>query len=245
MTTLYFNIKSPLCSFGTQTNTSYRPTNRFPTKSAIIGLLCNAWGHDYYSKVKEDICFPCELSNSLLIAIIQKNDNPDVFVDYQNAKMLGSCGGKLQPQSDQVWKHYLVNSEFDIFIEGDDKLIRILKRCLIHPNRPLYLGRKVCPAEITNIGIDDIDIDQIIRENITRLRSSFTIYADRVLGSKIAESLSEINENNFSVKTQDLCLNGAVPISFEPKQYATWYYSKISCSFERKKHQTYSLSLLM
>jgi CRISPR system Cascade subunit CasD len=131
MTALLLTLAGPLQSWGTSSRFSYRRTDRWPSKSGIIGLLAAAQG-----KRRTD---PLEELLDLRLAV--RIEQPGQLErDYQTA----ARRGERQAISVST-RHYLTDAMFLAAVEGDESLLTGLQEALRCPTFPLYLGRRSCP----------------------------------------------------------------------------------------------------
>jgi CRISPR system Cascade subunit CasD len=151
MATILLRIKAPFQSWGYQESTHIRDTNRYPTKSGIIGLCCAAIG-----KPREETPdFPTLVEFGVL--------KMGVRVLNFGSKMRDFCtvgSGINKPTLDTVFdskcttkrkeaiiitKYYLVGADFLVALEGDNVLLGRIKAGFLNPVFPLFFGRKNCP----------------------------------------------------------------------------------------------------
>jgi len=133
MAVLLLRLDGPMQSWGTQSRFDDRDTERFPSKSGVIGLLCAALGRPR-SAALDDLA---------ALRMAARADRPGVLqTDYQTARDVprakGSGSGNVQS-----WRHYLSDACFLVGLESDDAdLLAALHAALWAPVWPLYLGRK-------------------------------------------------------------------------------------------------------
>lgn len=135
MRTLTLKLTAPLQSYGDIANFEHRPTNYFPTKSAIVGMLANALGYE-----REDRRIR-ELSQKLSMAV-RMEQLGTTLRDLQNV-MWDRKKGKLK----QTYRDYLQDGVFMVALGVDDnneKVIDELVDALRYPYRQLFLGRRAC-----------------------------------------------------------------------------------------------------
>jgi CRISPR system Cascade subunit CasD len=135
MATLLIRLAGPYQSWGSRSRFDDRDTERMPTKSGVIGLLCAALGRARSHPV-DDLA-------GLVMAV--RADLPGVLgVDYHTALNVARASG-AKPGTVVSRRHYLADAAFLVGLEGEVELLTKLHDALIHPRWPLYLGRKGFP----------------------------------------------------------------------------------------------------
>lgn len=122
----------PMQSWGTRSRFQERDTEREPSKSGVIGMLCAALGRDRNSSV-EDLA-------SLKMGV--RADREGILrKDYQTAQNVAVASGGA-PQDLISNRYYLADAAFLVGLEGNLGLLAGLHTALASPTWPLYLGRK-------------------------------------------------------------------------------------------------------
>lgn len=134
MSTLLLRLAAPLQSWGISAKFNRRGTERFPSKSGVIGLIAAAMGRRRDESV-EDLC-------ALRFGV--RADSEGVLLrDYHTAKNV-----KLKDDPPYVTpRYYLSDAVFLAGLEGDETLLSEIDWALRNPVFPLYLGRRSCPPE--------------------------------------------------------------------------------------------------
>lgn len=158
-------------SYGVFSNTGYRESQELPTKSSIVGLILNAFGHDKYSFSLEDkididdefinkyshVELANIISNCIRIAVRDDSYNYGKYIgnkytDYQTAKYYRTDGMKNVKRNEVQHKEYLSNRRFLVLIEGEEKLLDVIQKTLLNPKRnTLYFGKKSCITDGFNL----------------------------------------------------------------------------------------------
>ena len=81
MQALAFYIDAPLQSWGSTSRFNYRETNRFPTKSAIVGLIAAALGIDKHSESETTALAPVA-GLKLTVVRLEKKAKPSSRFTY-------------------------------------------------------------------------------------------------------------------------------------------------------------------
>ena len=122
----------PMQSWGTRSRFQERDTEREPSKSGVIGMLCAALGRDRNSSV-EDLASLKMGARADREGILRK--------DFQTAQNVAvASGGAGQDLLSN--RYYLGDGAFLVGLEGDLGLLSRLHNALASPIWPLYLGRK-------------------------------------------------------------------------------------------------------
>jgi CRISPR system Cascade subunit CasD len=121
-------------SWGTASRFDLRHTDREPSKSGVIGLLCAALGRDRAEPV-DDLA-------GLRMGV--RVDREGVLqYDYQTAEKVMKASGQGVFDTVQSWRYYLADAAFLVGLESPDEgLLRTLWQALRNPVWPLFLGRK-------------------------------------------------------------------------------------------------------
>lgn len=161
MDCLLLRLDAQLMSFGGVLDESANPTERFPGRSLLTGLLGNAMGWDH-----RDVAFLQSLQGRLRHAA-RWDAEPELVIDYHTVDFSQSMfqdtgwttrgkredrgGGSASDGTHQRYRHYWANGVCTVAIalaEGGEPSLDTLVRALRVPARPLFLGRKTCvPAE--------------------------------------------------------------------------------------------------
>lgn len=169
---LGFLLYAPLQSWGDIAVGDIRNTYRYPSKSALIGLIAAAMGWDRY-KDEEQMA---ELNRNLKFAVRADGRDGPVLPDYHTAQVPPSRKGKVyRTRADELkaedletilsTREYLCDSAFTAFCFGPYDVLEESGERLRNPRRPLYLGRKSCPLAVPCVpkiieGVDLLDIQR-------------------------------------------------------------------------------------
>lgn len=126
-----------------------RKTNRFPTKSGVIGLIASALGWDRDHDLTD--------LNKLRMGV--RIDSPgDMAYDYQTTKMFEDKASKLSHR----W--YLTDAVFLVALEGDDlEFLNDIAWALDHPAFNIFAGRKAFPLnpDLVQSVTEDSTIEEV------------------------------------------------------------------------------------
>lgn len=156
MTVLALRLGGPLQAWGSSHRLDrHRRTERFPTKSAVVGLLAAALGRSRQEPIDD------------LVALrfgVRIDREGEQLRDYHTVSSLFDEHGHFAPgrgrlpmaaggyrsaeTSTQVTeRHYLADACFVAGVEGEPALLAALDEALMRPVFPLYLGRRSCPPD--------------------------------------------------------------------------------------------------
>jgi CRISPR system Cascade subunit CasD len=130
--TLLLACVGPMQSWGTRSRFQERDTEREPSKSGVIGMLCAALGRDRSEPVDD-------------LAALKMGVRVDreglLRKDFQTARNVAVASGGT-PQNLVSNRYYLADAAFLVGLEGDRDIIIHLHEALAKPKWPLFLGRK-------------------------------------------------------------------------------------------------------
>ncbi len=154
---LLLRFDAPLMSFGGVLVDQINPTDRFPGRSLLAGLLANALGWDHADGERAG-----RLQARLRHAA-RWDIEPTLLVDYHTVD-LGQAhlldtgwttrgrvekrgSGEATKGTHQRWRHYWANGVATLALtlrDGEGPTLDELEAALRHPARPLFIGRKTC-----------------------------------------------------------------------------------------------------
>jgi CRISPR system Cascade subunit CasD len=137
--TLLLRLCGPMQSWGTQSRFIYRDTEREPSKSGVIGLLCAALGKPRVEVAGDGKPTLAQLAGLRMGVRADREGNLEC--DYQTAENVAEAHGKGR-RTVQSWRSYLADADFLVGLEGDRRLLEKLDRALASPVWHLFLGRK-------------------------------------------------------------------------------------------------------
>lgn len=146
MAVLLVRLAGPMQSWGDSSRFARRTTRREPTKSGVVGLIASALG-----RTRED---PIDDLAQLELAV--RTEQPGRLIrDFQTERPMD--GSTPMPLSN---RYYLADACFLVALGGPREMLEQIDTALRLPRRPLYLGRRSCPAEIpVSLGIVDDEDD--------------------------------------------------------------------------------------
>lgn len=140
MKTILLKLAGPLQAWGTNSHFETRQTNRYPSKSGVIGIIAASLG--YHRDEDEKI----RLLNSLDFAV--RIDQPGkILRDYHTAKKFKTNGQEERTYVTQ--RYYLQDAVFVVAIGSDDEeLINTIEKALKSPYFQPFLGRRSLPLTV-------------------------------------------------------------------------------------------------
>lgn len=145
MYTLVMRLEGPMQSWGTQSRFGVRDTEREPSKSGVIGLVCAALGRSRDA--------PLDDLRELRMGVRVDREGK-VERDFQtaggvhgNGERYGVVTADGKPGSTVVSsRYYLSDASFVVGLEGAERgILEAIAIALAAPRWPLFLGRKACP----------------------------------------------------------------------------------------------------
>ncbi len=131
MTTLLIRCVAPMQSWGSRSRFQERDTEREPTKSGIIGLICAALGRDRAEPV-DDL--------AALRMGVRVDREGIVANDYHTAQAI--IRGERDFDTRLSNRAYLADAAFLVGLEGPSPLLHSIHVALQHPVWPIFFGRK-------------------------------------------------------------------------------------------------------
>lgn len=122
----------PMQSWGTRSRFQERDTEREPTKSGMVGMLCAALGRDRSEPV-DDL--------AALVMGVRVDREGKLAKDFQTAQNVAVASGK-STEDLLSNRYFLSDAAFLVGLEGPHDLLQTLHHALKKPVWPLFLGRK-------------------------------------------------------------------------------------------------------
>lgn len=144
-----------------------RYTELHPTKSGIVGMIACALGYGRGDPRIQQLFNKTELylaKSNQLICDAKNLSYPsiDTLTDFQVARapkvgMQTADGTKRIVEATLIYKEYIVNHSFVLYLVSDDSTLNTIEEALRNPVWQYYLGSKCCiPAEPVGQGISDV-----------------------------------------------------------------------------------------
>lgn len=142
---LILRLKGPLQAWGVHTYEDYRPSNAFPTRSGIVGLLGACLGIDRAERTKL-----ATLSGSIHMAVRIDNESdvtPTVLTDFHTVMDARKVDGKVNTNPVVSRREYLCDASFTVvlgFEKEAEWTLDEVKSALLKPVYTPFLGRRSC-----------------------------------------------------------------------------------------------------
>ena len=140
------HLQAPLQSWGVCSQFSERDTGRFPSKSAISGMICAAFGYARGSEQERDLLEMLSQIKFLTVSTYGASPTSNVpgrLNDFHTVMGTRKANGGVKA-CHITRRHYLTDSEFYVFLSGNDELIHSIASAIKNPVWGLWLGRKCC-----------------------------------------------------------------------------------------------------
>ena len=132
MSCLLMQFVAPMQSWGSRSRFQERDTEREPTKSGVLGLVCAAIGRDRKESIDDLV---------LLKMGVRVDMEGSVKADFHTAMNVIKADGS-SPDTQISSRFYLEDAAFLVGLEGDVTLLRNIEKKLKNPVWPMFLGRK-------------------------------------------------------------------------------------------------------
>lgn len=157
---LILRLQGPMQAWGTHTYEDYRPVERFPTRSGLVGLLGACLGLG-----RKDVQSREALSASFQMAVRvdQRETEPVMFTDFHTVLEARKTDGK--PNKNPVVSHreYLCDAHFTVVLRvtpDSEFSLERLEQAVVSPCYTPVLGRRSCPLSLplfdSRIQADDL-----------------------------------------------------------------------------------------
>ncbi|PJF22969.1 MAG: type I-E CRISPR-associated protein Cas5/CasD [Phototrophicales bacterium] len=163
MATLLIRLSAPMQAWGTKSHFSHRDTEREPSKSGVIGLLCAALGIPRTETGK------IQALATLRMGV--RSDKPgSIRRDFHTAGRDGYyrvSGGVETKNLITSERYYLSDAKFLVGLEGDPSMLETIHNALKNPKWFLFLGRKAfVPSERVWLpdGLQSASLDVLLEE---------------------------------------------------------------------------------
>lgn len=145
---LILKLQGAMQAWGTHTYEDYRPSNIFPTRSAVVGLLGACIGID-----RNDIEARQSLNASFSLTVRADVRNglwPVRITDFHTVLEARKVSGKARNDAIVSEREYLCDAEFTLalaFYPDATYNLEKIKKALAKPKYTPFLGRRSCPIQ--------------------------------------------------------------------------------------------------
>lgn len=142
-------LDGPMQSWGFSSRFQRRATARYPTKSAVIGILAAAMGIDKYAL--SEAVHIAHLSQLKMTAVVLPKQNvhydkeiePRIIEDYHTV-MGTSTADRKESDPVQTYRQYLLDARFGVMLVGDSSVLARAADAIQNPCWGVWFGRKCC-----------------------------------------------------------------------------------------------------
>ena len=143
MSTLLLRLSGPMQAWGSQDRFSVRFTEREPTKSGVIGLVCAALGRPRSEDV--DDLAACRFGVRVDAEGVVQRDYHTAGGTHRRGERYGvaRASGSVSYDAVPSTRYYLADADFLAGLESEDNaLLRTVEEAVQRPVWQLFLGRK-------------------------------------------------------------------------------------------------------
>ena len=150
---LALRLEGPLQAWGYASQFNRRNTGMFPTKSAILGVICAAMGISRGSEREQAMLPQLRLLKLLTVAVprLQYRGSKHEtelpvrrLTDYHTVQGTLTADGRIRGTTHLTWRQYLCDASFVAVLSGGRVLLIELGAALRNPVWGIWLGRKAC-----------------------------------------------------------------------------------------------------
>jgi CRISPR system Cascade subunit CasD len=145
---LALRLEGPLQSWGFDSQYNRRNTGLMPTKSAIAGMCCAAFGYPRGSD--KEHAFLASFGSVMITAIaisriLSKKELPvRRLQDFHTVQNTRRAKGSINKDCVLTYRQYLMDATFGILLEWGAVLLGEIATALADPKWGIWLGRKSC-----------------------------------------------------------------------------------------------------
>lgn len=218
MQCLMLRLDAPLMSFGGVLVDQHNPTDRFPGRAMLTGLLANALGWHHGE------AHALNALQTRLVYAARWDISPTALRDYQTADLgqphlsqpgwttRGSTeyreGGDAKKGTHQRYRDYWANGVLTLALalQPGEPRLEAVAQALRNPARPLFIGRKPClPAAHIVLGLREaVDVlDALRREPLERRAGVDTRHVEACWPPGCADSAIETRQRQRRTDDRD------------------------------------------
>jgi len=153
-------LEGPLQSWGFDSQYNRRNTGLMPTKSAIAGMCCAAFGYPRGSENEREFLSSFGKVRMTGIAIPRNVSKKELPVrrlqDFHSVQNTRRASGTINKDCVLTYRQYLTDAAFGILLEGGMVLLGEIATALADPKWGIWLGRKAClPSAPVLVGLKE------------------------------------------------------------------------------------------
>lgn len=191
-------LDGPLQSWGSSSRFDRRTTGLFPTKSAIVGMICAALGLYKGSEEERRAILALAATRMLAIAVPRssgrKSDLPVLRLnDFHTVLETRRARGAINDQNAVIThREYLLDARFGVVLDGPQDVLESAARALRNPVWGIWFGRKNClPAAPVVRGVYGAEVDALRSLLADQPLASFTVVREPKDFDEGTDSLSD------------------------------------------------------
>jgi CRISPR system Cascade subunit CasD len=203
---LVMRLVGPLQSWGFDSQYNRRNTGLMPTKSAIAGMCCAAFGYNRGSDEEEEFLAKFGKLRMTAIAIpriikkqsLLKEKTVELKVrrmhDYHTVQNTRKADGGIK-DCHITNRQYLSDASFGVLLEGEKEFLQKISKQLKDPVWGIWLGRKTCvPAAPVFVGLSEAKEKALGLLGINEIEK----YTSQVETNTFSEGRDSIPDNPIS-----------------------------------------------
>ena len=187
MPTLLLRFDPPMQSWGITLKLKDHSTERYPSKSGVVGLIASALGR----RRDDDI--------SDLAAL-----NFGVRIDCQGTIISDFQVSRTEEKKNESYighREYLSDACFTCGIEASEDKLREIEEALLHPANSLYAGRRSCPVNMDLVqGIVDKNLIDALSDDTDGTHKTLIIDAENGQGDAVKDLPVSFSTKNRKYK---------------------------------------------
>lgn len=191
---LILRLDGPMQAWGTHTFEDFRPSNLFPTRSGLLGLLGACLGidrsdHAGLKQLAESVEFAVRVDRSVLRPEAEEPVQKVAvkLPDFHTVLAARKVDGSANKNPIVSRREYLFDAAFTVAIgekRGAPLTLEAIARALRHPCFTPVLGRRACPITRPLLDAGPVDAADAKAALANTLPSGGMIYAEGELGSE-------------------------------------------------------------
>lgn len=152
---LILRLDGPMQAWGTHTYEGFRPSNHFPTRSGLLGLIGACLGLERQDqpaleRLAQSIEFTVRVDHQVSRFSQEKlqDKNPLKVIDYHTVREARKVDGSKNKHAIESFREYLHDAVFTVAVMEKPEAAYPLNSLIQALRRPLYtpvLGRRSCP----------------------------------------------------------------------------------------------------
>lgn len=161
MAVLLLNLSAPMQSWGTHWKLHEHPTDAYPSKSAVIGMIASSEGRKRDADISDLAKMPFG---------VRVDKKGKILCDFQIAIKRSSIFQDARDVPDKYKyvgnRYFLSDAKFTVALQGEKEDLEDILYNLNHPANALFCGRRGFPvnADLT-LGVFDEDIETALHSH--------------------------------------------------------------------------------